>query len=124
MRALLEDVAALERMLDEGLVEEGVRRIGAEQELCLVDRAMRPAPVAEDVLARLPQGPFTTELGRFNLEINLDPRELSSTCLADLERELETRLGEVREAAAAHGAEPTSRRASRGSTNCSSRTTT
>lgn len=106
VRALLSDLAALERMIEEGRIESGVRRIGAEQELCLVDEALRPAPVGEQVLARLSEGPFTTELGRHNLEINLDPRELSSTCLGDLERELTTRLDEVREAAGACGATP------------------
>jgi hypothetical protein len=42
MRALLEDVRALERMINEGRIESGIRRIGAEQELFFVDRAMRP----------------------------------------------------------------------------------
>jgi hypothetical protein len=47
MRALLNDLAALEMMLEEGQIESGVRRIGAEQEMFLVDRHMRPACVAQ-----------------------------------------------------------------------------
>ena len=43
MKALLEDVRALEQMIDRGCLERGVRRIGAEQEMFLVNRAMRPA---------------------------------------------------------------------------------
>lgn len=34
---LLHDLRALEAMLDRGMFETGVRRIGAEQELFLVD---------------------------------------------------------------------------------------
>lgn len=34
---LLQDLAALARMLEDGLIERGVRRLGAEQELFLVE---------------------------------------------------------------------------------------
>ena len=45
MQHLLQDLRALEKMIDAGMIEEGVRRIGAEQELFLVDADGRPAPV-------------------------------------------------------------------------------
>ena len=45
VKSLLADVAALERMIETGRIESGVRRIGAEQEMFLLDRAMRPAPM-------------------------------------------------------------------------------
>ena len=41
MKAILADVHALQRMLDEDRFEKGIRRIGAEQEMFLVDRAGR-----------------------------------------------------------------------------------
>jgi hypothetical protein len=47
VKALLTDVHALERMIDDGRIESGVRRIGAEQEMFLVDRAMQPAKLAQ-----------------------------------------------------------------------------
>jgi len=50
MHAILADVRALERMLRDGWFETGVRRIGAEQELFLVDQAYSPA---DGVLAML-----------------------------------------------------------------------
>ena len=50
---LLRDVQALEAMIDQGAVESGVRRIGAEQEIFLVDRLWRPAPVAMEILRRM-----------------------------------------------------------------------
>ena len=44
MRNLLRDLRALERVLESGMLEEGVRRVGAEQELFLVDSSWHPAP--------------------------------------------------------------------------------
>ncbi|HKG12927.1 MAG TPA: CBS domain-containing protein [Pyrinomonadaceae bacterium] len=99
MRALLNDLAALERMLEEGLIESGVRRIGAEQEMFLVDRHMRPACVAQDVLGRVGDPRLTTEIARFNLEANLTPRLLEGDCLRRLEEEAREVIGLVREGA-------------------------
>src|SRR5436305_870630 len=62
MKALLADLRALDAMLSTGLIESGVRRIGAEQEMFLVDRQMRPAPVATEVLKRANDPRLTTVL--------------------------------------------------------------
>jgi CBS domain-containing protein len=98
VQALLEDVRALERILAEGHIEKGVRRIGAEQEMFLVDQDWAPSPKASQVLARL--GPdFTPELATFNLEANLAPQVLEGSCLAKMEAELEQRVAEARVAA-------------------------
>jgi CBS domain-containing protein/gamma-glutamylcysteine synthetase len=103
MRALLEDVRALEHMLAGEWFETGVRRIGAEQEMFLVDRALRPANRALSLLEELPRSSFTTELGQFNLELNLTPLVFQKDCLSALHKELDVRLAEVREVAAKHG---------------------
>jgi CBS domain-containing protein/gamma-glutamylcysteine synthetase len=103
MRALLEDVHALEKMLEGEWFETGVRRIGAEQEMFLIDRALRPANRALTLLEDLPRSAFTTELGQFNLELNLTPLVFQKDCLSRLEQELDQRLREVREVAAKHG---------------------
>jgi len=63
MKALLEEVRALEMMLDKGMVESGVSRIGAEQEMFLVNAARQPALTALEVLEKLDDERFTTELG-------------------------------------------------------------
>ena len=105
MRQLIKEVRALERMLDEERFETGTRRIGAEQELFLVDAGLRPAPVALEVLAEIDDPHFTTELARFNLECNLDPYVLGESCLSDMERQLEELLAKARRSAARHGAE-------------------
>jgi CBS domain-containing protein/gamma-glutamylcysteine synthetase len=103
MRSLLEDLRALEKMLQGEWFETGVRRIGAEQEMFLVDRQLRPANKALALLEELPRSHFTTELGLFNLELNLTPLVFQKDCLARLEREIVERLTEVREVAARHG---------------------
>jgi CBS domain-containing protein len=88
MKSLLADVMALERMIESGRIETGVRRIGAEQEMFLVDRAMRPAPVASDILKTANDSRLTTEIGKFNLEANLSPRSLAGRGLREMEEEL------------------------------------
>ena len=52
-KALLDDVAALERMIDQDLIESGIRRIGAEQEMFLVDSTGRPASQSVEVLREM-----------------------------------------------------------------------
>ncbi|MFQ5510591.1 MAG: HPP family protein [Candidatus Krumholzibacteriia bacterium] len=98
-KALLEDVQAIERMIAGGLIESGVRRIGAEQEMFLVDRAMHPAMSALDLLDRLDHPQFTTELGLFNLEVNLSPQSFGGDCLWRMEQELEGLLAQAHRAA-------------------------
>src|SRR5512141_1756818 len=83
--AVLNDLQALEHMLDGGLFEENVRRIGAEQEMFLVDSAMRPAPLVMEVIDAARDGRLTTEIGKFNLEANLTPRNFNGNCLRLME---------------------------------------
>ncbi len=96
MHCILDDLRALERMIDTGLIEKGVRRIGAEQEIFLVDRGGGPAPLALEFLKRLDHPQFTTELALFNLEANLSPRVFEGKALSELEGELNGLLGRVR----------------------------
>jgi len=87
-RYLLNDINALEKMLNEGKIESGVRRIGAEQEMVLVDKSWRPASRAMEVLERLDDPHFTPELAKFNLEINLDPLDFGDDCFSRMEFQL------------------------------------
>ena len=89
MKALLEDLRALAFMLQDGRVENGVTRIGAEQEMFLIDRYLRPAPVSLEVLQEANDSRLTTEIARFNLEANLTPLKLENNCFSRLEAELE-----------------------------------
>lgn len=105
MKALLDDLRALEYMLDHDLIESGVRRIGAEQEMFLIDQSLHPAPVGGEVLERAGDARLTTEIARFNLEANLTPRLLTASCFREMEQELEEVLRHTREAARAFGAD-------------------
>ncbi|MEN1729262.1 MAG: hypothetical protein AAGJ52_12560, partial [Pseudomonadota bacterium] len=87
MKALLDEVRALEDMHTNGMIEEGIRRIGAEQEMFLVDKASRPALTAMEILEHTEDPRFTHELGLFNMEANLSPLELGGDCLRRLEDE-------------------------------------
>jgi CBS domain-containing protein/gamma-glutamyl:cysteine ligase YbdK (ATP-grasp superfamily) len=105
-KKLLTDLRAIESMLDAGAIESGVRRIGAEQELFLVSSRWGAAYNNLEILQDLADDDhFTTELGRFNLEFNLDPMMWGGDCLSQMESQLDTLLGRVRQAAEAHGAE-------------------
>lgn len=99
VRSLLEDVHALERMLEGGWIEEGVCRIGAEQEMFLVDRSFAPANKALAILERLQSSSYTTELALFNLEANLSPRVFTGACFAEMQEELDTLVDQARAAA-------------------------
>ena len=100
MRAVLADLRALEQMLEAGAFERGVVRIGAEQELFLVDRAYHPAPGALKILERIDDPHFTTELGLFNLEANADPQPLAGKGLSKMEEQLALLFDKVRRTAA------------------------
>ena len=106
MRALLDDVRALELMLEGGQFESGKRRIGAEQEYFLVDEQGHPSFLGPEVLESLDPAEFTTELARFNVEANLPPQEFGGDCLAVLEKNLHVAHDNVRVAARNLGAEP------------------
>ena len=104
MKALLEDLRALQYMIETGRFETGVGRIGAEQEMFLVDRNMRPAPISLEVLDHAKDSRLTTEIARFNLEANLTPLSLTGRCFHSMEQELNELLGLVRKSAETLGA--------------------
>jgi len=99
-RSVLDDLQAMGTLIDSGLMEEDVWRIGAEQEMFLVDRSMHPSPIVTELINTVKDGRLTTEIGKFNLEANLTPREFTGSCLSDLEAELDNILDEVRKGAA------------------------
>jgi CBS domain-containing protein len=98
VRHLLDDVQALEYMLDNDWFESGITRIGAEQEMCMVDaNSFKPAPIAMEVLEKMKGMDWVeTELARFNLETNLTPRTFTGKCLSQLEKENLKKLNTIR----------------------------
>ncbi len=91
-KAVLTDLLALEKMLEENILEEGVHRIGAEQELFLIDKHYQPFPIGTKVLEKLENSRFTTELALFNLEFNLEPIDWQPNCLSLLHKKLKEQL--------------------------------
>lgn len=103
MKALLLDVRALEQMLSRGMIESGIRRIGAEQELALVDRTHKHvAPRSMEILADIDDPRFTTELGKFNIEFNLEPLVFGQDCLSRMQASIDELLNMLRSVAARH----------------------
>ena len=104
-QALLADLRALAFMLEDGRIESSARRIGAEQEMFLVDRHMRPAPIALEVLSRANDPRLTTEIALFNLEANLTPIDLTGHCFQKMHADLTDVVSKARKAAAELGGE-------------------
>src|SRR5205085_5963818 len=88
MRSLLADLRAVERMLAEGMFEKGVARIGCEQEMFLVDRSWNAKPSALDLLKKLDDAHYTTELGLFNLELNSESQPFDGRGLSRMESQV------------------------------------
>jgi hypothetical protein len=86
-------------MLNDGREERRKARIGAEQEMFLIDRDLRPAPISVDVLQRANEPRLTTEIARFNLEANLTPLDLTGNCFRRMETELQELLAITRASA-------------------------
>lgn len=105
-QALLRDVRALEELLATDLVESGIRRVGLEQELFLVDEMWRAAPIAVEVLERIDDRRVTSELGRFNLECNLDPVVFGGDCLRRMHDQVNELLEKLYETTQDLGAHP------------------
>lgn len=97
LKYLLRDVRAMGRMLEDGWFETDRTRIGAEQEVCLIDRYSKPAPIAMELIDALKDNGFTTELAKFNFEANLDPLDFSGSCLSDLENQIVSKMELLRE---------------------------
>ncbi len=102
IKHLLNDVKALELMLKNKIIESDKVRIGAEQEFCIVNNKWRPAKNSQLLLDEIDDPHFTTELARFNLEINLDPIELKGDCFSKVAHQLYSLLNKAREVAKKH----------------------
>jgi CBS domain-containing protein/gamma-glutamylcysteine synthetase len=95
-RQIIKDMQALEYMLREGMFETGIRRIGAEQELFLINKSWQPASIVEEVQRLNTDERVVTELAKFNLEYNLTPYVFGGDCLRQTEHQLTELLAYVR----------------------------
>ena len=79
-------------MLREHMFDTSPSQVGLEIELNLVDERGEPSMRNADVLDAIADPAWATELGQFNLEINVPPRQLDGDALADLEQEVRASL--------------------------------
>src|ERR671917_147725 len=80
------------RMLRESRFDAEKRSIGLEIELNLTDEAGDPAMANAQVLERIADDAFVTELGQFNIEINIPPRLLTGEVFSELEQQIRDSL--------------------------------
>ena len=80
------------RMLHEHLFDTDPAQVGLEIELNLVDERGKPSMHNADVLDAIADPAWATELGQFNLEINVPPRQLGGGAVADQEQEIRASL--------------------------------
>lgn len=95
VRSLLNDVTALEHMLENEWFDVEQMHIGAEQEMVIVDKkTYKPACVAMDAMELMKEHEWLeTELASFNLEICLTPQPFKGDCLSMMHEEIASRLG-------------------------------
>ena len=94
---------ALASMLAHGHFEVDEPKLGMEIELNLVDHTMQPAMANAEVLEAIADPDFQTELGQFNIEINLAPRPLRGDHMQLLEDDLRKSLNSADERARSVG---------------------
>jgi gamma-glutamyl:cysteine ligase YbdK (ATP-grasp superfamily) len=92
-RKLRQCLLGLRRLLDERRFDRPRNLMGLEIELNLTDSDGLPRMMNEEVLERIASRDFQTELGQFNIEVNIAPHRLSGRVLDALEEELRVGLG-------------------------------
>jgi hypothetical protein len=92
------------RMLRESRFDAEKRSIGLEIELNLTDECGDPALANAEVLERISDDAFVTELGQFNIEINIPPRLLDGEVFTELEAQIRGSLNAAEEKASTVGA--------------------
>src|SRR5688500_17132956 len=91
------------RMLAESRFDADHRSIGLEIELNLTDEDGRPAMRNAAVLEAIADPDFQTELGQFNVEINIPPHLLEPGVFADLEANVRRSLNDAEDKASRAG---------------------
>jgi hypothetical protein len=92
------------RMLREARFDAELRSVGLEIELNLTDEQGDPAMVNARALEAIADADFQTELGQFNVEINVPPRLLQGNVAAELEEAVRGSLNRAEERARTVGA--------------------
>ena len=99
-----QDLDVFERMLTTSSFEFDRPLTGMEIELNLVDAAYEPTMTNAEVLEKIADPDYQTELGQYNIELNVDPRPLPGTAALDLEKDLRESLNRAEQMAGETGA--------------------
>ncbi len=98
------DLDVFERMLGHSQFEFEKPMTGLEIELNLVNSDLGPKLDNKSVLEQIADPDYQTELARYNIELNVDPRPLPGDSALELEELLRTSLNKATERAAELGA--------------------
>jgi len=101
---VLLDLDVFGRMLSQSVFDYERPLIGMEIELNLVDESYQPRMTNAEVLERIADPAFQTEIGQYNIELNVEPRSLPGDGAIELEKELRRSLNRAESLANETGA--------------------
>lgn len=102
-RALDAETALLHDWIEADRLSQHEAMAGLELEAWLIDAAGRPAPRNDEFIARFGSPELVTEIGRFNIELNVAPQPVRGRGLARLAANLRAAWAHCREVAAEMG---------------------
>ena len=98
------DLDVFEQMLGQSVFDFERPLIGMEIELNLVDESYQPRMTNAEVLERIADPGFQTEIGQYNIELNVIPRLLPGDAAIELENDLRQSLNRAESLANETGA--------------------
>jgi gamma-glutamyl:cysteine ligase YbdK (ATP-grasp superfamily) len=96
---LVEETAWLRTLFADGAFDNSTRQLGYELELCLADRNGNPSCINTQVIDAIGNPQFTTELARFNMEINGNVFPYRADVFKRIEADLAALLQQAEDAA-------------------------
>jgi hypothetical protein len=101
-RRLEQETEWLRTLFAKGVFDNSSRKLGYELELCLADHSGKPSRVNTEVIDTAGNPLFTTELARFNMEINGNVFPYQGDVFNRIESDLEALFRQAEEAALSH----------------------
>ena len=98
-QCLVEETEFVRSLFVQSAFDNQTRKLGYELELCLVDKKGQPCKVNHEVIEQAKNPLLTTELAKFNLEINGHPFNVSTDVFDLIETDLSDLYQQVEKAA-------------------------
>lgn len=99
-----EHLGALEQVLRRPGFGVGPRTVGAELELCIVDKHGHAFAISEQIVEAANTPMITPEMGAFDIELSTPPVRLGGTPFSSLRESMQTTVRQIRELAKQHEA--------------------